>query len=936
MTYSFTNRLKFIVFIFIVSLSNLEAQIVTITPTFFNGDSEITVTFDATQGNAGLVGESQVFMHAGLITGSGGAGSWQNVQGNWGQFDPNVIMNNIGNDKHEKTYVIKNFHGYTGDISDIVQLSFVFRNADGSKVGKTADQGDIFIDVPQATGFDAFFIAPTEQQIVRSIGETINVNVASSEAATIALYDNNVQVVSNANVTDLVFSLPVTTAGNHVVYFEANNSNGIVRDSFSYVALDGMATQQDPPAGTKYGLNRVNATESILSLYAPGKAHVFVLGSFNDWTVDVDYLMKQSLDGNTWWLEIDNLDAADYHLYQYLVEGNIKIADPYSELILDKANDGSIPAALQSVPVAYPGDKTSGHVSVFQTIADDYAWQVTDFQPVPNTDLVIYELLMRDFLADHAYDSLLDTLDYLKELGVNAIELMPVSEFENNDSWGYNPSYHMALDKYYGSPDSFKKFVDAAHAKGIAVILDVVYNHAFGQSPLVRMWWDTQNNKPSTDSPYFNPDAKHPFNVGFDFNHESDATKTYVKQTLDYWIDVYNVDGFRFDLSKGLTQTFSTNDGVFAAYDAGRIATIKDYGDHIWNQDSDQILILEHFATNSEEKELAEYGFMLWGNANHAFNEATMGYHDNNKSDFKFIYYKNKGWVEPHVVGYMESHDEERLMYKNIQFGNSGSNYSVPNIVTSLERVEMAAAFFFAIPGPKMVWQFGELGYGFSINYCPNGTVNSNCRLSPKPIRWDYLDDGLRVKVKDTFSKMIELKTSHPAIHDGEVTLAVNPALKKMNLDHADGNITIIGNFGVEEASINPAFQHTGTWINYLTEETLEVTDVNENIVLAPGEFYVYVDNLTFTNVENIAKANDSFKIYPNPTNDFVNISTTDIDLFGEEMLMNIFDVTGRQIQSEPIQIPAQVDFSNYHSGLYFLQLRDDENNVITKKIVVR
>lgn len=923
--------------LFLLNFSFVNAQIVVIDPTFFNGDSDITVTFDATQGNGGLEGESQVFMHAGLITDTGGAGSWQNVQGNWGTFDPNVLMTNIGVNKHQKSYNIKDFHNFTSTNSTIVQLAFVFRNLDGSKVGKTAAGGDIFVDVPDVTGFDAFFVTPTSQQIVKQVGESIEVKIVSSEAATITLFDNNQSVTSAANVEELEFTLPVSTQGNHVVHFEVNNANGILRDTFSYVGLDGTTVvQADPPAGTKFGLNRISDSESILALYAPMKDHVFAFGSFNDWLIDVNYLMKRSLDGNTWWLELDNLDPNTFYLYQYLIDGSIKIADPYSELILDKDNDGGIPASLQSIPADYPTTQTEGHVSVFKTVTDNFNWQVTNFQAPQKKDLVIYEILMRDFLADHAYESLIDTLNYLQDLGVNVIELMPVSEFENNDSWGYNPSYHMALDKYYGSVESFKKVVDAAHSRGIAIILDVVYNHAFGQSPLVRMYWDAQNNKPSAESPYFNVDPKHPFNVGFDFNHESEATQTYVKQTLDYWMSEYKIDGFRFDLSKGFTQTFSTNDGVFASYDSGRIATLKDYGDHLWDQDADQLLILEHFATNSEEKELAEYGFMLWANANHTFNEATMGYHDSNKSDFKFLYFENKNWDVPHNVGYMESHDEERLMYKNLQYGNSGSNYSIPNIVTGLERNAMASTFFFAIPGPKMVWQFGELGYEFSINRCENGTISPDCRLSRKPIRWDYLDNDLRVNLNTVYSKMITLKKSHPAVRDGQANLKVNPALKKMHLNHADGNICIIGNFGVEEATIDPEFQHTGTWINYLSGDEYIVNDVNGDIVLAPGEYYVYVDNMDFTALKDVENFENEISIYPNPAHSFVNVTTTSEVLFNENFQLNIFDATGRLIKNEKIQFPFEVDFSNQNSGMYFIQLIDDSNQLITKKVVLQ
>ena len=283
--------------------------------------------------------------------------------------------------------------------------------------------------------------------------------------------------------------------------------------------------------------------------------------------------------------------------------------------------------------------------------------------------MVIYELLVRDFVKDHNYQTLIDTLSYLQNLGVNAIELMPVTEFEGNDSWGYNVSFHLAADKYYGTQNKLKEFIDVCHSKGIAVILDMVLNHAFGQNPMVQMYWDSANNRPAANSPWFNAIATHPFNVGYDFNHESPATKYYTKNVFNYWQSEFKVDGFRFDLSKGFTQKNNPNDvNAWGAYDASRIAIWKDYFTAMTASDPNIYVILEHFADNTEEKELSDYGMMPWGNMNYNYNEATMGYVST--SALSAGVYKNRGWTNPNLVTYMESHDEERLMFKNEQFGN--------------------------------------------------------------------------------------------------------------------------------------------------------------------------------------------------------------------------------------------------------------------------
>ena len=338
-------------------------------------------------------------------------------------------------------------------------------------------------------------------------------------------------------------------------------------------------------------------------------------------------------------------------------------------------------------------------MSVFQTAQPEYTWAIPEFTPPAVEDLVVYELLVRDFLAARNYQTLLDTLSYLKALGINAIEFMPVMEFEGNESWGYNPSFFIALDKYYGTREAFKIFIDSCHANGIAVILDIAMNHAFGQSPLAQMWWDPLANAPAANSPYFNTVPKHDYNVGYDFNHESEATRNMRNIIFSYWLQEFNVDGYRFDLSKGYTQTNTLGDvGLWGQYDATRIAIWKDIADVLYTVEEDAILILEHFAVNTEEEELSDYGFLLWGNSNYNYAQGTMGY---TGSDINWMSYVARGWSDPHVMGYMESHDEERLMYKNISFGNSGNpDYNVKYLPVALSRMELAGAFFFTIPGP--------------------------------------------------------------------------------------------------------------------------------------------------------------------------------------------------------------------------------------------
>jgi 1,4-alpha-glucan branching enzyme len=183
---------------------------------------------------------------------------------------------------------------------------------------------------------------------------------------------------------------------------------------------------------------------------------------------------------------------------------------------------------------AYPTGKTSGIVSLLQTAKPVFNWQTTNFTRPDKRNLVIYELLIRDFVATQNFQTVKDTLSYLKRLGVNAIEIMPFNEFEGNDSWGYNPSFYFAPDKAYGTETAVRQFVDECHRQGIAVIMDMVLNHSFGSSPMVQLYWDAANNQPAANSPWFNQVATHPFNVGYDFNHEAQATKDFVDRVVEH------------------------------------------------------------------------------------------------------------------------------------------------------------------------------------------------------------------------------------------------------------------------------------------------------------------------------------------------------------------------------------------------------------------
>lgn len=879
-------------------------QLVWTDPVFPRPDQPVTVYFDARQGTGGLKDcGCTVYLHTGLITDlSTQSSDWKNVVTSWGVANAAWAMTPVAGStnifKYEIKPSIKTF--YNSGSATIKKLAFVFRNANGSKVGKDTGDKDIFIDVYNDPGLLSTIVAPGNGvSLVLNQGNTIPFSGKSSESATLSLVDNGV-LLKQTQGTSLDHTLGVVASGNHLVEFIAETSTQRIVKSFTYVvAVNRPAV--DPPAGTLPGISRPEPNTLRLALYAPNKPAVFVTGSFNNWALSDTFLMQRSIDGSIHWIDIPNVPASQSTLFQYVVEGGRRLGDPYSALVIDPDHDKFIPASLfPDIPV-YPTGKTNGIITWVRPELP-FTWSSPSYQRPEKQKLVIYELLLRDFLATHSYQTLTDTLNYLQRLGVNAIELMPVQEFEGNESWGYNPSYHAALDKYYGPPEKLKAFVDACHQRNIAVILDVVFNHAFDQSPLCQLYWDAASSRPASNNPWLNTIPKHEFNVGHDFNHESPATRSFVKRVLGHWMQTFRIDGFRFDLSKGFTQTNTLgNAAAMAQLDPSRVTILKDYANYIWSQDSLAFVIMEHFADNAEETQLANAGMLVWNNMNYAFNEASMGY----TSNLNAMDYRLRGWLQPGMVTYAESHDEERLMYKNLQYGNSAPSgaYRVKDLNTALARQELIALFLYGMPGPRMLWQFGELGYDFSINTCTDGTVNG-CRLANKPIRWDYQQAAARQQLFDVTRAMLDLRRTYPVFHTKEYQAdLVTPYQKYIVLKHADFDVAIAGNFGVTAANITVPMAGVSRLYEYFTGDSLDISGSSFTLSYQPGQYRLFttkrlprpLKGFIPTGTQSPLAMEWSLNVSPNPGSGPRQISFELPE--GTRVVLAIHDSSGRQVQ---------------------------------------
>ena len=915
--------LKKISFIFIFLLVHQLGitQIIQISPAFPTVNDVVTIHYNASQGNGGLVGVTPVYTHTGIVTQSGLPSSWSYVQGNWGQADTNVLMTYLGNNIHEIVIDIDQYYGFPNG-TNVAKLAFVFRNSDGSLEGKTATMGDIFYPIyPINGGFQAAIFKPYSDLLV-NLNDTISISGQSNSNATLQLFDNGVLVADTTNTTVIEKDIIVNSSGDHQIILVADDGTTILRDTVNYVVIPAL-NLVDPPNGLVDGINYINDSTVTLKFYAPEKTTVNLIGDHNNWMVNSSSFMSLSTDSSYWWKTISGLNPGVKYTYQYLIDGVIKIADPLSPLILDPNNDANIGSFNYPNPIPYPSNYTNGFVTVMEPGKTAYNWTNNNFTPPDNKDLIIYELLVRDFVSTHSYQTLIDTLDYLAELGVNAIELMPPGEFENNESWGYNPSFHMALDKYYGTPEHFKVFIDSCHGRGIAVINDIVFNQAFGQSPMVNLYWDALNNRPAANNPWFNEVCPHPpYCWGYDFDHSSDATKNFMDRVNHYWLDEYHIDGFRFDFTKG----FSNNSNN---YDNDRINLLKRMADTIWSKHPDAYVILEHWADNNEEKILANYGMMLWGNVTHGYQESAMGYPAN--SNLSWGVYKYRLWNEPHLISYMESHDEERIMYKNITYGNTTGQQNAKNLLNGLKRTEGLAALMLTTPGPKMIWQFGELGYDISIDYI--------CRTCNKPILWNYFTENSRKRLYDVYKASIELRKSHPVFTGDDFTYSLNGAVKSLKLNDPSMNAVVIVNIDVNPQDKTIDFQHNGWWYEYFSGDSIQINGTSI-ISLDPGDYKVFTDLkldkpeiLNTLGLNEYEIANWDVNIFPNPSRDFLNITINGSK--SKDIKYTIMNTLGKIIYQQTETFKRhQINIENLSTGNYFLILEQD--NYLTSKEFVK
>ena len=940
----------------VATFAQLQTISYSINPATFEDTTSITITINGSinEGTWGVTGNAlYLWSWSYDVNDTNQMDSPSN--GSWtASNEASKFTYNAGTDTYTKTFIPSVYFNRNG----IGKIGFLVKAKDGSG---TKQSQDILVEVGS---FQATLTSPAENSTT-IVASGSNFNIAATNtngAASYTLKANETTIDANASTSSYSYVANNITSNQN---YELVIVQGTVTISKKFsVIVNPNTISEAMPAGLVDGINyNTDATKATLVLDAPLKDFVYIAGSFNNWQPTGAYAMKKDPSSGKFWLELTGLVSGVNNTYQYWVvdatplansPSLVKTADPYSTLVLSPYDDSSIPpASYPNMPV-YPVGQNF-EVTVLKTGQTPYNWQVTNFSKPEKDKLVVYEVLVRDFDANRNYQSLIDRIGYFKTLKINAIELMPVMEFEGNESWGYNTSFHMALDKFYGTSDKLKELIDLCHQNGIAVILDVALNHAFGRNPMVRMWMNDPDGdgfgSPTTENPYFNTVAKHSYSVGEDFNHQSAKTQYYVDRVIKQWIEEYKIDGFRWDLTKGFTQECTAADeSCTNGYRPDRVAVLKKYADYSWSLDPTHYTIFEHLGSDTEEQEWANYrvtetpskGVMMWGKMTDQYNQLSMGYATSN--NISRMMSSSRGFTANRLMGYAESHDEERLMYKNVQYGNSAGTYNVKTLNTGLSRMSAIGAVSLLIPGPKMIWHFGELGWDDSIFTCRDGVVNDasatlsgDCKLDTKPQpQWNenWLGDTNRNKIYYDWAKMINLKVTEPvflgtATMADTNTLTVNVKITNSTLAGTQlKDVLIVANFDVIAQNVPTGFQYTGTWYNLMDNTSINVTDVTATINLGPGEYRIYGNKTANLAIPEFEKEN-AVNLYPNPVlNHFtLNIATTKVQVYAMSgQLVKSFNPNGNT--------DFQFGVSELKTGLYIVKAIDENNKVQVMKFI--
>jgi 1,4-alpha-glucan branching enzyme len=552
-----------------------------------------------------------------------------------------------------------------------------------------------------------------------------------------------------------------------------------------------------------FKINMANLIE--FKLFAPYNKEAAVIGSFSDWQA---IAMKKGKDG--YFRTKVELEDGKYE-YKFRVrslswflepDAWVDLIDPYAVSIIPETQNGRI------------------MIKDGAAIVDDYVWMHDDKFLPPNHELVIYELHVGDFSGGEddpnirgKYQDVIDKLDYLVDLGINAIELMPVNENPGDYSWGYSPQHFFAAESNYGSTYELKHLIDECHGKGIRVILDGIYNHSNTECPLTQIDHDYWYHHSPTD-----PDNS----WGPEFNYEKydehldvKPAWKFVGDNVKFWISEYHIDGIRYDATKQIDNYDFFHWIVNQTREHAGIKPFINIAEHIPEDPS---------ISSPDGPMDSCWHYSFYANVvEHICGDRYDPEELKNTLDCK-----GGGFIgATNVVNYLSNHDHQRIM---VELGNRG-------IVgeAAFKRVKLGATLLMTAVGIPMLWMGQEFG-----DYNP-------LRQEASKIDWTLLAGEQNQDLFAYYHGLIDLRKHNHALYTENIEFFHEDQELKViaytRWNDEGSRVVVVANFSDQYLAdyTVPDFPADGSWHEWTGNYDLEASDRQITIDLPEYEAQVFV-----------------------------------------------------------------------------------------------
>lgn len=540
-------------------------------------------------------------------------------------------------------------------------------------------------------------------------------------------------------------------------------------------------------------------------LLAPYNKEAKLIGSFSNWE---EIVMEKDNEG--FFRTKVELEDGEYQ-YKFRVRSKswffepdewVDVVDPYATDIDDPTQNGVI------------------RVKDGNKIVDTYVWQ-NDDKPLPaDEELVIYELHVGDFSGGeddpHArgkYQHVIEKLDYLCELGINAIELMPVKEYPGDHSWGYNPRYFFATESSYGSTSELKRLIDECHGKGIRVIMDGIYNHSESSCPLTQIdhdyWYYHSPKDPDNNwGPEFNYEH-------YDENLQTYPARKFSGDAICFWIEEYHIDGIRYDAARQISNYDFMHWVVQEAKQAAGAKPFYNVAEHIPDDPS---------ITNLD-------GPMdgCWHDSfYHSIAEQIPSGNIDLERLKEVLDCKRQGFLgATNVVNYLSNHDQDRVM---VELGNH-------NILdeAAFKRAKLEVVLLMTAVGIPMIWMGDEFG-----EYKPK-TIES------AKIDWSLLGNDLNRGLFEHYKSLIALRKNNQALYTANIDFFhenhESKVLAYARWNDEGSRVVVVANLSDNYLAGYqvPHFPANGTWHEWTGNYDIESGDDKILIDLPEYEAQVFV-----------------------------------------------------------------------------------------------